>query len=508
MSKYKIILWIFILAYIIYFSYFTILRFKTLYASYYDLGIMNQTVYNTFQAIKKQDWNRFLELTDVDSSSQIKRMAIHNDLLLALIAPFYFIYSGPETLLVIQSIILGLGALAVFKIAQIVFNNSKYKDVLSLVFALAYLLYPPLERANIFDFHAVTLATTFLLFMFYFWLKKRYKLSFLFVVLSLLSKEEVGLTIAFFGFYTIFFQNKRFVRLNLFQHLDKFKKKSILFSILIIVVSLSWFFLSILVITPFFRGGHHFALDYYGDFGDSPSSIIFGILKNPYSISKYLFRYDTLTYLLQLLGPTAFLSLLSPIQFLIALPELGINLLSSNFNMRNLIYQYSAVITPFVFISAIYGARKLINVKFKMLNVKSTSQMSNLVVIMMFIATLVFSYLKGPLPFSHEAEIHPFLYPQVEAKDVIFWAKTLQDENLKISTTGQEAPFFTSRRYFYNFSGLYNLANYVILRLNEVNDYPEKNQLIPVYNKLKEDKNYQLIFKRNKLEVYKKVISN
>ena len=48
-SKYKvsIVLWSMILLYIGYFSFFTILRYKTLYSSYFDLGIMHQTVYNT-----------------------------------------------------------------------------------------------------------------------------------------------------------------------------------------------------------------------------------------------------------------------------------------------------------------------------------------------------------------------------------------------------------------------------------------------------------------------------
>src|SRR3989338_10562579 len=197
--KYQILLWIFILAYIIYFSYFTILRYKTLYASYYDLGIMHQTVYNTFISIKTGDWSRFLELTNPLGSNQIKRMAIHNDILLALLAPFYFLHSGPETLLVIQAAIIALGAIAIFKIANIIFQKNKYSILLSLIFSLAYLLYPPLERANIFDFHAVVLSTTFLLFMFYFLLIKKYWLSFVFFTLSLLSKEQIALTTMMFG---------------------------------------------------------------------------------------------------------------------------------------------------------------------------------------------------------------------------------------------------------------------------------------------------------------------
>src|SRR3989344_3929917 len=123
--KYNIALWVFIFAYILYFSYFTVLRYKTLYASYYDLGIMHQTIFNTYSALKTGDWSRFLELTDPINPLQIKRLAIHNDVLLALLSPFYFLHSGPETILILQSIVLGLGALAIFKIALLIIKKNK-----------------------------------------------------------------------------------------------------------------------------------------------------------------------------------------------------------------------------------------------------------------------------------------------------------------------------------------------------------------------------------------------
>ena len=509
--RYKIILWLFILAYTIYFSYFTILRYKTLYASYYDLGIMHQTVYNTFISIKTGDWSRFLELTNPLGSNQIKRMAIHNDILLALLAPFYFLHSGPETLLVIQAAIIALGALAIFKIANLILQKNKYAALLALIFSLAYLLYPPLERANIFDFHAVVLATTFLLFMFYFWLVKKYLFSLIFFVLSLFSKEQVALTTLMFGLYA--FLNCHCERLKGAKQSQLKGLKGLLrpppwrgprndrewfFSFLIVILSIFWFIFSVFYLIPLSRGGNHFAVSRYSDFGDSPLRIILGIFTNPDSIFKYVFRTDSLNYLKNLLGPIGYLSLLSPIQLLITLPEFAINLLSKNPNMRNIIYHYTAVITPFVFISAIYGANKLANIK-------RTYQNSKIIGIILLIVSITFAYYKGPLPFAKEKNIHPFKYPQKEAKDAFFWSKTLQDEQLKISTTGQLSPFFTSRRYFYTFSARYRLADYVVVRLNEIYNYPEKKELIPVYERLKVDYNYELIYQRENFEVYKRI---
>lgn len=482
MKKYwsQIILWFFIITYIIYFSYFTILRYQTLYASYFDLGIMHQTVYNTYRALATFDWSRFLELTNPYGPEQIKRMAIHNDVLLVLFAPFYFIHAGPETLLVIQTVIVALGALVVYKLTLFIFKSNQKRNILALVFVFSYLIYSPIQRSNIYEFHAVTLSTSFIIFMFYFWLTKRYVLSSFFLILSLLSKEQVALTTLFFGLYILSVNLKSKKPTS-----AKFKKLN--FPLFVIVISGAWFALSILLIIPTFRGSGHFALSYYNDIGRN--------------LPNFIFHIDTARYLFFLLGPLGFLSLLSPAQLLIALPEFAINLLSSSWHMRNIIFHYTAVIQPFVFIASICGAQKLINYLQGRLNSRSTVLVAGYIVVF----SLLLAYFKGPLPFSREKEVHPFLYPQRESEQISYWKNLLRDERLKVSTTGQLAPHFTSRRYFYDFSKYYYLADYIVLRPGEIYNYPDKEKLIPVYNRLVNDPQYIKIYKQGGLEVYRKL---
>jgi len=482
--------------YIAYFSYFTILRYKTLYASYFDLGIMHQTVYNTYQAIIRLDPGRFLELTNPYGPAQIKRMAIHNDILLAFIAPFYFIHAGPETLLVIQTLVLGLGAFAVYGIVREVLRTTPYVTVAGVVFSFAYLMYTPMQRANIFEFHAVTLATTFLLCMFYFFLRKRYRTSLVFFALSILSKEQVALTTFFFGIYAWYCIRKTVPHGN--RSIRPFR-----YPLAVIAGSLVWFAMSMAVIIPYFRGGNHFALTYYADFGDSPLRVILGVLKNPVSLAKYIWHIDTLRYFLFLLGPLAFLAFFSPVQLLIATPEFGINLLSNSWNMRNIIYHYTSVLQPFVFIASVYGlANAAAFLKKRHVPVRTTMMV---LLVALFSSVMVFSYLKGPLPFSREADLHPFLYPQKEKADAALWQKTLRNSSLKIAATGHFAPLFSSRRYFYAFSKNYGLADYLVLSVDEVYNYPERDVTIPVYEKLQKDARYRLIYKNENTEVYKKV---
>lgn len=481
--KYVILLCLFVASYIAYFSYFTVLRYHTLYASYFDLGIMQQTVYNTYQAFVTGDMNRVLELTDPHGGvEQIKRMAVHNDVILAALAPLYFLYSGPETLLIVQTVVLALGAVALYFIVTTVFEKHRLRSLIALVFAGVYLMNPALQKANMFDFHAVTFATSFLLWAFYLFLKKRYGLSVLLVVLSLLTKEQVGLTTAFFGLYALFKSRG-----------DKHRQR---FGMIVFLGSVVWFALSVFVIIPYFRQSGHFALRYYGDFGDSPAHILLGLLSKPLTVFEIVFRQKTFVYLTHLAGPLFFLPFLSPTT-LIALPELAINILSKSDNMRNIYYHYTAVITPFLFIGGVYGARTAVDVLKKYI---PSNRATLLILVNLIVSTAVFSYFKGPLPYAREKQIHPFVYPAKEARNVFLWARTFQSENWKVAATGHVAPFFASRRYFYPFNEKYDLADVIVLTTNEA---PKE-----AYEKLVRDPTFVQIFKTDKLEVYRKVNYN
>lgn len=493
------ILYLCIGLYIAYFSYFTILRYQTLYASYFDLGIMHQTVFNTYKAISLFDFSRILELTNPFGPEQIKRMAIHNDILLFFFSFLYFIYRGPETLLITQTVVLAVGSLFVFKIAQRVFRENKYRDGISLVFSLSYLLYPPMQRANMYDFHAVTFATTGILAMYYFWISKRYAVSVVFLVLSLLAKEQVALTTLFFGLYTVY---------------NHWKEKKTLLRIpkrsyFVIGLSLFWFMISIFYIIPLYRGGHHFALGYYGDFGDSPAKILIGIFQHPMSLAKYIFHIDTFRYFLFTLGPVGFLSLFSLPHLLIATPEYAINLLSNSWHMRNIVFHYTAVIQPIVFIASLYGARNvLIFLNRRHSDLPRMTKGTLILILYLTVMTTLFAYMKGPLPYSREQEIHPFKYPQKEYILLPYWQKVLQSDSVRVSSTGQLAPYFAGRRYFYIFSSYYPNADYIVLRLSEIYNYPESPVLIPIYEQLRSDKRFEKIYGNDGLEVYKKVTSD
>lgn len=524
---FEIILSIGIVAYITYFSTFTILRHQKHFSHYFDLGIMHQTVYNTYQAIRTSDTSRILELTDPHAGDgQVKRMAIHNDLFLFLLAPFYFIYTGPETLLVIQAIILGFGAAFIYLITKKIFSKFSYCKYFALTFSLAYLFYWPLQRANNFDFHAVSLSTTFLLAMYYYWLSKRFWLSIFFAALSISTKEQVGLTVAFFGIYT-FIKKFQEEKVSLFSVIKKsinnkinfgYSIKHLLqnnaFGVITIILGLSWVFVSMKFIIPHFRMGDHFGEVYFEY-----------LYKEPWKALNIIFRPQSSEYIFQMLMPLGLLSLLSPLHFLIALPEILMNILSKNPNLRDLYFHYSSIITPFIFISAIYGARNLLSkesrlsyligkVKFILIRSQKIKNFLNhvfvpkrYIFILIFIAACIAftSYRKSPLPWSVDRDMYPWNSKRAFDTDVRLWKEYLKADDIKVATTGNLAPSFTSRRYYYNFAEGYDKASYVILENNNLSSGFQSELNTKTYQRILGDYHYLNIYYNNGIWVFKKL---
>ena len=86
----------------------------------------------------------------------------------------------------------------------------------------------------------------------------------------------------------------------------------------------------------------------------------------PAGSSAFESRYDSptldgrdLTYLASLLFPLAFLPLIAPLALLAAVPELGLNLLSSTITQTSVKTHYAAVAVPALLAAAVFGTARL-----------------------------------------------------------------------------------------------------------------------------------------------------
>jgi len=180
-----------------------------------------------------------------------------------------------------------------------------------------------------------------------------------------------------------------------------------------------------------------------------------------------------------------------------ASPEFIINFLSSHWQMRGIDNHYTAVIIPFVFISAIFGIKEIL--KRKILDSKK-------IIILITIFSLIMSYYKGLLPYSKDSQLNLFLTRRPEINSVRIWENELKDENISVSVSESLGSHFSQRKKIYRFSGTYKYADYVlILRSDIYNDWLDKKQSIKDYEKLKSDKGYSIIYEDNDFEIYKKI---
>lgn len=318
-----------ILLYALTFSVLSILRHQTLHSNAFDLGNMDQAVWNTLQG-------RILRFTNWEGGDT--RFAAHVEPILIPISLLYLLRSDPQTLLVFQSLVLALGAWPAFWLAK-----EKLESALAgFVFALAYLLFPALEAANVSDFHAVSLTAAFLLYAFYFLQRKNYAWFALFAFLSLTCKEEISLILLLMGLYIVVFQGEWRVGL------------------VTMVVGALWFYLSMYVVIPHFNvAGKSAFLERYQHLGSNPGEMAVTLLTHPIYALKLVFASPKRAYLFGLLAGGGFLPLLAPEIAILGAPSLAINLLSSSEWMYSGGAHYSAPVVPLIIVAGIYGLARL-----------------------------------------------------------------------------------------------------------------------------------------------------
>lgn len=441
---------------------------------------MNQVVYNTSRG-------RFLEMTNPTFLENMSRLAIHFDPILALFAPLYLIYPSYRWLVLSQVVIVAFGAYFLFLIGKRILKSEK----ISLLISFSYLSFFGVQRMILFDFHAVVLATTFFIASFYFLEVKRWFWFYLFVFLALLTKEHVGLVVFFLGGYLLI------------------GKKEIGHGLTTMVLGAVFFFFTVYVIIPYFRGDIHFAKIYF-----------YGIESRIFSIIN-----EGMRYFARLTTPLFFV-FLAPEVFIIAAPEWGINILSTNSNMRAIYFHYQAIIVSFLFISLIYGIKRFL--------VLVKSQAKRVIVFFVFLClNLYWIYLYNPLTFFSREKVNYFKINSRTKKSIDYWKEKLKDENIVVSTTPALSPFFTNRKVYFNFlfdpafeqtgeveddlikrsDNNYRLADYVIIYRREIDFFGPTGLPAKFYQKLKNDPDFQMIYDNQlndqnfygKIEVFKKI---
>jgi uncharacterized membrane protein len=305
------------IAYVVAWSYLSILKFYSLHATVFDLGLEME-----------QLW-KFVHPVGYSATSYA---------LMALYQPFQFILSpislpvSYPLILIVQSIGLGSGVFAVYGISRSVLKSPTGSFCLS----LAYLLYFPLAGVNWFDFHAQAFFIPLFLWAFFCYVTRRYRLAFvLFLLAGGTTYSYIVLIVLFSGLTVVELALRKGI---LHEAWDAREWK---FSVILLIVSAAFFLYQFL---------------FY--------SYVVGITftQNALVVSGSIPIVNRLGVIAFLLGSVLLLPAFSPKWLAMLAPFCYLEFRSAApaFDFSTIFQiQYTALAIPFIFVGTIYGIRSV-----------------------------------------------------------------------------------------------------------------------------------------------------
>lgn len=355
-----------VVAFVVFFSYLAIMKHESLQSQGYDLGIYDQAIWNTAQgrlfeySVWKGKDNWFAEPGST--------LGTHVEPILFFIVPLYWLWADVRILLIVQSLIVALGAVGIWLLARWKFGGGGNESSVgvtalsgpghlrqwaALAVTAAFLFNPALQWAVLDDFHGVTLVAGLLPFALYFMLRQKYRWFLLFAVLIAATKEEMPLLVALMGLYILLFQGWR-------GENRKRRRDALLVGSLTFVVGIAWTATAFFFIIPHFNnsGASPYLQRYQDILGDEGLNIA-TLPRAINAIFVMVLNGETLSYIAALLLPTAFLSLFDWPLLLIGSVSVAINVLSDSPIQHLQGRHYIAPLIPLVLAATVTGIANL-----------------------------------------------------------------------------------------------------------------------------------------------------
>jgi uncharacterized membrane protein len=309
----------------------------------------------------------FVGLNGNPNSAGVLQLSDHFTPLLALLAPFYWIHDGPETLLVETGVLAALPIIPLWLFTRRAVGEFRLGGTVAAYFAVvAYGLSWPLQEALWFEFHEVFLAIPIMMWMMERAQAGQLRQAALVSLLLLGVKDDLGFVVAVFGLYLAAKDATvpdwlRFARRAVRQPrraLGAALRRDRLWFLALVPVGLGMVLLVNKVLLPHFGGSptRNFT---YTEFGATPTAALHSMLGHPGTVLHTLLDSPVKKRTLHmLLRPVLGLCLLSPLS-LMAAPLLVERFLSVNQLYWQMPYHYNAFLLPMIFCGAVDGAARL-----------------------------------------------------------------------------------------------------------------------------------------------------
>jgi uncharacterized membrane protein len=322
-------------AYAAYFAHHTINYHHSGLTLSWDLGLEDNLVWNVAHG------GPFMKSSPLAGPVDSSHFGYHATLFAYLLAPFYALWPCAETLLVLQAVLIAAAAIPLF-----LFAERRLGGATACVVALAYLLYPGVHGANLYDFHYLPIGIVFLWSTLYCIDSGRYRAAALFALITLSIREDMAADLAVMAGFVVLATPR--VRAGLALG----------------VVSVLYFLAMKMAVMPrFLHGGESFIWQWSGltppehpGFG----GVLMTLVGNPLYALRTLLIREKLLYFVQLAAPLAFLPWRRPIGFYLTIPGLLFTLLTVDSPpLIQISFQYTAHWVGFLFVAVVVNLEAL-----------------------------------------------------------------------------------------------------------------------------------------------------
>jgi len=385
----------------------TTLRYITYNNSTFDFGIFSQMFYYMKKTL--------LPFVTCERDRLLSHFAVHISPIYYLILPIYFIFPSPITLQIMQALIVSSGIIPLYLIGK----HYKLSNKVLIAIAIAYSTYPALIGGTFYDLHENKFLTLLILWLFYFFEKKKTIYIYLFAILVLLVKEDAPLYIGAISLYFI-------VGRKYYKH-----------GIILLALSIIYFIFVIKMLSLYGEGA---MLGRYSNFMLSPDDGLLTLFKtiflNPAYLFYQIFTHKKMEFMLLTLLPIVFIPLLNKkySSFILLIPYLVMNLMS------NYIYQHSIDFQYTYGVSGIFFYLIVINLKEMNYNLKKY------VVPMMVISSILLSSTTMSWKTNY-VDIYKESYKITKQIDQ---AISIIPDSASVEASGYFVPKLSSRDYIYN----------------------------------------------------------
>lgn len=173
-----------------------VLRYESNWAPNFDFGIFCNMYYNMKES--------FQPLTTCERDTLLSHFAVHMSPIYYLLLPVYWIFPSPSTLQMMQAVVLAGAVIPMYLLAK----HFKLSNSRTLLLCAVLLFHPAVAAGTNYDLHENCFLLPLLLWSFLFFEKEKYIPMSVFLVLTLLVKEDAAVYVIFFALYVFLSRRK------------------------------------------------------------------------------------------------------------------------------------------------------------------------------------------------------------------------------------------------------------------------------------------------------------